>query len=111
MQIKAKNTFFPASMPYAHLFEDLLLEARQHYSGGTRSENDQATTHEIVDTFSTSELLENVAEEHGDLDATITKTTEKKCRRFSNWTEATQFFIQVDGTLEEISDEWERSRD
>ena len=35
---KNEEHVFPASMPYAHLFEDLLLEARQHYSGGTRSE-------------------------------------------------------------------------
>ena len=65
VQIKTKNTFFPASMPYAHLFEDLLLEARQHYSGGTRSEMTKRQLTKSLILLVPRELLENVAEEMG----------------------------------------------
>ena len=65
---KKKNTkyatnIFPSTMPYAHLFENILLEAREHYPGGS---NSQITKRQLTKSsllVITKELLESVAEE------------------------------------------------
>ena len=63
VQTEKRNALFPASMPYAHLFEALLLEAREHYPGGSRSESTRRQLTKSLLLLVPRELLENVAEE------------------------------------------------
>ena len=57
------NALFPASMPYAHLFEAILLEAREHFPGGSRPESTRRQITKSLLQLVPRELLENVAEE------------------------------------------------
>ena len=57
------NALFPASMPYAHLFEAILLEAREHFPGGSRPESTRRQITKSLLQLVPRELLEDVAEE------------------------------------------------
>jgi len=57
------NALFPASMPYAHSFEAILLEAREHFPGGSRPESTRRQITKSLLQLVPRELLEDVAEE------------------------------------------------
>jgi len=57
------NALFPASMPYAHIFEAILLEAREHFPGGSRPESTRRQITKSLLQLVPRELLEDAAEE------------------------------------------------